>query len=446
MTDELDLTSVAMGEGPRLRTGTALAVAMLLALPAGAAATTRHVTTTNDKGQGSLRQKIKNADPGDTVAIPKGRYDLHKGEIMIPFQLKIEGAGASKTTIDGRGKSRVFEVSDGAGPIGISRLTITGGYANPGGGILNAGSLSLSQMTMTGNVAAGTAFNSGGAIASDGTLHLRDVTMRGNRTSADQEGFGGAIAAGVSPLTQTGSITIDRSRLTRTVRQAMASAGRSPRSRSQIRAMECSRSPGAASTTTRRRAEGRSPAAAGNFSSTPMSPCRSATRSSCAGYRSTTTARASRALAASAAGWSSRPTRRSPDQRPTSRLRTRRSRTIGPLTPPTRSGAGLYLDVSGSGGGSATARVNNSTIAGNEAGIGGGIYAATPGALIGNSIVASNQADTGADCSGMLTGFGDNLESSTSCGFTATGDLQNVNPKLGETQGQRRAHTNPRLG
>jgi len=46
-----------------------------------------------------------------------------------------------------------------------------------------------------------------------------------------------------------------------------------------------------------------------------------------------------------------------------------------------------------------------------------------------DTIVATNQAAGSPDCAGPVTSGGNNLESGTSCGFTALGDVQ-ANPKL----------------
>jgi hypothetical protein len=81
-----------------------------------------------------------------------------------------------------------------------------------------------------------------------------------------------------------------------------------------------------------------------------------------------------------------------------------------------------------------TLDVTNSTITQNrlgEYGTGGGILNWGL-ATITNSIVA-NQV-SGADCDGVITSGGYNLEGSTSCSFSATGDMQNANPLLGPLQ------------
>jgi CSLREA domain-containing protein len=80
--------------------------------------------------------------------------------------------------------------------------------------------------------------------------------------------------------------------------------------------------------------------------------------------------------------------------------------------------------------------ISFSTIVNNQAATVGGLRvlpptAANPGAKIriDNSIVANN---TGGDCtSDRITSRGFNLSSSSTCGFTATGDRQNLDPKVG---------------
>jgi hypothetical protein len=88
--------------------------------------------------------------------------------------------------------------------------------------------------------------------------------------------------------------------------------------------------------------------------------------------------------------------------------------------------------------GSAELHFTNLTIARNIAvddGSGGGIFydpSGTFSATFTNTIIASNKAAGGPDCSQNLPSAGHNLESHTSCGFNnAVGDMQNTDPKLG---------------
>jgi predicted outer membrane repeat protein len=76
--------------------------------------------------------------------------------------------------------------------------------------------------------------------------------------------------------------------------------------------------------------------------------------------------------------------------------------------------------------------LTNVTIAGNGAGAnGGGINRDSGSVQLRNTIVAGNTAPAGANCSGAILSNGHNLDSGSTCGLGATGDLINVNPMLG---------------
>ncbi len=85
-----------------------------------------------------------------------------------------------------------------------------------------------------------------------------------------------------------------------------------------------------------------------------------------------------------------------------------------------------------------TTTIVNSTIAFNDGGTagtaGGGLLAEQGTITVQNSIVALNTVDnpatgTPSNCaSGGISSLGFNLESATDCGFTSTGDLQNMDP------------------
>ncbi len=110
------------------------------------------------------------------------------------------------------------------------------------------------------------------------------------------------------------------------------------------------------------------------------------------------------------------------------------------VTNSTISGNSATDALGGSGGGvynvSGALTITNSTISGNTASLqGGGVYNYDGTVNIQNTIVAGN---TGGNCSGTITSGGYNIESDTSsCGFTGTGDQQNVssgNLNLGTLQ------------
>jgi hypothetical protein len=78
--------------------------------------------------------------------------------------------------------------------------------------------------------------------------------------------------------------------------------------------------------------------------------------------------------------------------------------------------------------------INNSTLSGNIAneGRGGGILNVKGSMVVlQNSILANN---TGGNCRGTFTSRGYNLSSDESCSFTAAGDLNGLDPKLGPLQ------------
>lgn len=92
-----------------------------------------------------------------------------------------------------------------------------------------------------------------------------------------------------------------------------------------------------------------------------------------------------------------------------------------------------------------TATITNSTIADNNGGDrqplptnAGGLYASQGSISVENSIIAGNYitnangaqsvSNCGTSSPGTVTSLGYNLETSTDCGFKSTGDLQNANP------------------
>jgi hypothetical protein len=165
--------------------------------------TTLTVTNTNDSGFGSLRDAIANAASGDTIIFSggvTGTIGLTSGELLISKNLTIGGPGASILAINGNQLSRVFEISSGAS-VSISGLTIQNGNVagnQTGGGILDGGALTLSNITLSGN----TAHYGGGLYVSNGTVALTNSTVSGN--TASQSG-GGLYGISGSTLTVTNS-------------------------------------------------------------------------------------------------------------------------------------------------------------------------------------------------------------------------------------------------
>ena len=80
----------------------------------------------------TLRERLELAEDDNTIALGTGTYELTAGEPLdLDFPLRIDGAGAGSTTIDANGTSRVGYV-DGSTSVTITRVTVTGGYADAG--------------------------------------------------------------------------------------------------------------------------------------------------------------------------------------------------------------------------------------------------------------------------------------------------------------------------
>ena len=101
----------------------------------------------------------------------------------------IEGPGAHLLTIDGHG----FPVSSGA-VAALSALTISHGR-----GIYNTGTLTVTDVTVSGNSVSG----DGGGIYNTGTLTVTDSTVSGNNVTAITLGGGGIYSTGTLTVTDS---------------------------------------------------------------------------------------------------------------------------------------------------------------------------------------------------------------------------------------------------
>jgi len=225
----------------------------LLAWVGPASATTIHITETSDPafldndGKCSLREAViaANADGGvdscesgfgaDTIVLPAGYYRLQQsgsedssltGDMDLGGEspvITIRGAGRYVTIIDGNALDRVFQVLGGA-TASIESLMVTGGHVaaadtRGGGGILNEGTLELTDVVVSGN---STEDLPGGGVRSTGTLTVLDslvlkndaahgngggingdLTIRNSIVSGNTGQFGGGIYAGTVIATKT---------------------------------------------------------------------------------------------------------------------------------------------------------------------------------------------------------------------------------------------------
>jgi hypothetical protein len=158
----------------------------LEALEDRTALSTLTVLNATDHDPGSLRAILGGASSGDQIvfdpALDGQTITLTSGELLLNKSLTITGPGAGLLTVSGNNASRVFEVAGGATD-SVSGLTVSNGRAAPqGGGILNAGTLTLSNATVSGNLVYGGAgdFDFGGGIYNSGTLTVQNSTVTGN--------------------------------------------------------------------------------------------------------------------------------------------------------------------------------------------------------------------------------------------------------------------------
>src|SRR5262245_19391418 len=123
----------------------------LEALEARTALSTLTVVSGADSGPGSLRDAVASAASGDTIvfdaSLRGATIGLTSGELNVTKNLTILGLGAGRLTIDGGASSRLFEVGPGVS-LSLSGLTLADGQADVGGGVFNAGSLTLDHVTL----------------------------------------------------------------------------------------------------------------------------------------------------------------------------------------------------------------------------------------------------------------------------------------------------------
>jgi hypothetical protein len=183
---------------------------------------TFNVLNLADGGPGSLRAAIAaaNDQPGADLirfAPPArdGTVALTGGELSITDDLRIDGPGAGRLAVSGGDASRVFRIGSGA-TVSIDGLTVTHGRAvGQGGGILNAGTLTLSQSILSDNQVVGVPGASlgavvdafGGGIFNTGTLtvrhssflHNQSIGADGSSGSIGSSALGGAIMSAGPP-------------------------------------------------------------------------------------------------------------------------------------------------------------------------------------------------------------------------------------------------------
>jgi predicted outer membrane repeat protein len=202
----------------------------------------------------SLREAILSIDQGsnfDSDVVATGMYGtddtiefaaglsgqtitLGGSELSITRAVTVTGLGAAELAVSANNQSRVFDVAAGI-TVAISGLTIedgsapqSGGQPSEGGAIINAGTLTLTDVVVQGSVAQGSTGSGGhggtggfgGGIYNSGTLDLVTSTVTGNEAvggngeSGNAAGSGGGAGLGGGVFNAgTGTLTIERSTL-----------------------------------------------------------------------------------------------------------------------------------------------------------------------------------------------------------------------------------------
>ena len=144
----------------------------------------------------TIGHAISLASSGDSIKVAAAMYTEN---LTIGISLKILGAGATTAVIDGRQANAVIAISAGAN-VTLANLTIQDGSDAKGGGIYNAGALTVRGCIVTGNHA----LFLGGGIYNTGTLTVTRSTVTTNTTGISSFAGGGG-------LYNFGTLTIDKS-------------------------------------------------------------------------------------------------------------------------------------------------------------------------------------------------------------------------------------------
>jgi len=194
------------GLSPVLVLGTLLALNLVVP-PAPARAATIIVTTGADSGPGSLRQAIADAGSGDTITFAPEvtTVTVTSDQLMIATDLTIDGGTGviiARSPAENTPTFRIFQITEGA--VTFDSLTLRNGQViddSSGGGIANAGTLTVINSTITGNT---TASYGGGIDNFNSTLTMINSTITGNTA--------GTLSGGID--NSYGTLTVINSTIT----------------------------------------------------------------------------------------------------------------------------------------------------------------------------------------------------------------------------------------
>jgi len=156
-------------------------------------------------GYTTIAAAIFAASAGDTISITDAVRN--EANLTVSKNLTIQGQGATNTAVDGTGISgSVFTISAGVTAT-IQDITVRNGSTLLlGGGIFNRGTVTISNITLSGNSAGygGGIFN---GIGSTVTISNSTLTISNSTISGNSAGYGGGIFNGIgSTVTISNSI------------------------------------------------------------------------------------------------------------------------------------------------------------------------------------------------------------------------------------------------
>jgi hypothetical protein len=182
----------------RLVSQSVLLLALFLAMaPTAMASTTWYVDGVNGNDNNDCKtpqtacrtigQAISLASSGDSIIVAAATYTEN---LTIDLSLRVIGAGAKTTIIDGGDVDTVVTIFNTSARVTLSMLTVRNGHSgrNPSGGVDNIGTPTINNSTISGNSASGC----GGGIYNNGTLTINNSTLSGNNAYPQYRGFGGS--------------------------------------------------------------------------------------------------------------------------------------------------------------------------------------------------------------------------------------------------------------
>jgi hypothetical protein len=132
----------------------------------------------------TIGHAISLASSGDSVIVAAATYSEN---LSIGISLNVLGSGANQTIVDGGGKGRVLNISNGN--VTLFGVTIRNGLAQDGAGIFNGGTLSVIASNISGNTAKNVRYclyrqiclgAVGGGISNGGTLTISSSVVVNN--------------------------------------------------------------------------------------------------------------------------------------------------------------------------------------------------------------------------------------------------------------------------